>query len=129
MDASSTDPVTIGAIAAAGLALANGMSGIIKVLVEKLLKKDKPVRDHLEAGSRVEKKIDRLVEWHDAKDANGVPFGYFPRSMVEEQRRIAELQHETAEINRRILDRLDVHDENMERGFQEIRRDVSRIGK
>jgi CRISPR/Cas system CSM-associated protein Csm2 small subunit len=125
------DSVTVGAIALGAITLGSTLAKVIEKMIDKFMpsKKDDAARTHLESGDRVEKKIDALVEWHNAKDVNGLPLGYFPRSMIEDQKRIAEILQEISEQMERVADKLDNHDERTERGFTEVRRDVGRLGK
>lgn len=129
MDVAGSDPITLGAVVMAAITLAGGLLKLVDKLVDRFIPKKDPYSGHVEEGQRVEKKVDLLLEWHNAKDVNGLPLGYFPRSMVEDQKRIAEILQEVSEQMERVADKLDHHDERTERGFTEVRRDVGRLGK
>lgn len=114
------------ALLSAAMALAMGLVKVIEILLQKVLNgKEKqgnstyPFNGH---SQRIEGKLDQLVAWHDTKDQDGVPLGYFPRRIIDVQKEMTEALREIAETNKRTVEHLG----RISARFDDLEEEVSR---
>lgn len=117
------------------------LTKVVEILITKLLGKDKGSTNGTSNGhngkiNEIAGKVDQLVLWHDARDPNGVPLGYFPRSIVESQEKIADTLRECAHAQEKITENLRQFSDRVERGFDklderldDVERDIERATK
>ena len=97
------------AIVAITVCMAKGLIGIVKMLISKLVSKDK---DYLTPEQNM--MLKSLYDLHNHIDTDGVPLWYVPRSWAETQKEtvtelrvVTEIQKKTLDIIERIERRLD----------------------
>lgn len=126
------------AVATAGaVAIALGLVEVLKMVIPMITgKKGDESPKNIAADptlNRVEASVNDLVSWHAMRDPNGVPLGYFPRSVeikldesVKLLRETAASIERTATIQERLEKNLERIDDKVSDLTQEVRQ-VARI--
>jgi hypothetical protein len=122
------------AVTAGLLALALGLIEVLKNVVPKILgSKDddapKNTSVHNPAITRIEAGMNDRITWHSTRDANGVPLGYFPRSLelkVDESIRLLRDTSQSLERTASTLERVEKSQERLDEALDEIAREVRR---
>lgn len=113
------------ALLIAAITVAVGLVEIVKKLIEKMMSRNGNGNGHAKIGDLAHK-LDALVAWHDVRDQNGVPMGYFPRSIIDTQKEMTVALQSISATQEKIAEHLDHLKDRLDERFDDVDRKLDK---
>ena len=119
-----SDTLTVTALVTVAVALTK----VIEILIGKLFNKNGSSHTNGNGSNgNGNHKIDAVIAWQNVRDQNGVPMGYFPRSIIDTQEKIASSLHESLVLQGKVIDELSRVTNSIERFSDKVDRRLDDI--